>query len=94
MENKKPHVQGELKLLKYALEDFLELKASPQASKSASLKKFLLSRTLRDFDLYPVEGFRLSRNLVLVGRVDPRVVESVVFVSPKDGTFQVSHFSR
>ncbi len=94
MENKKPQVQGELKLLKYVLEDFLELKASPQASRCASLKNFLLSSTTRQSDLYPVEGFRLAGNLVLVGRLDPRIVESVVFVSPRDGKFQVSHFSR
>lgn len=50
---------------------------------------FLLSKDMGETSLTPFEGFRLARRLILVGKISPKQVESLVFVRPENGAFQI-----
>ena len=90
---RQPIRKTDLTCFEYALEDFLELKASVQAKKAKLLKNFILAQKPNDLMLSAVEGFHLSQQLVLIGAEDPHAFENLICLNPQDGKIQVKSLS-
>ncbi len=80
--------------MEYALQDFLELKASLDERKARPLKEFLFSGGREGMALSAVEGLHLARQLVLIKEGDPNALRQLIFVTPSDGKFRVRHLSK
>jgi len=76
-------------MLKYVLEDFLDLEAGLNGEKTRRVKELLLSQRLGDYDIWPLEGFFLDNHLVVIEQRDPDSLEQLVFVDPRDGSIRI-----
>ena len=88
------NLREELKDLEYALQDFLEVKASLDRRKAGPLKEFLFSQGRDGMALSAVEGLHLARQLVLIKEGDPHALRHLIFVTPYDGKFKVRQLSK
>lgn len=89
MTTKDVHPRKNLSIFEYVLEDFLEVKASLDGDKMRPIKKFLFSQRFEGRVLSSVEGFSLSRQLVLIDRGDPHFFRHLVFLNPQNGWIRV-----
>ena len=85
---------NKLNVLKDILEDFLELRARLSGQTSQPIQNFLFSQSLRQFEVMPVEGFRLDRSLVLFEKGSPSSIENLVFLRPRNGVFRVTRIAK
>lgn len=90
---KEKEKEKERKVVEYAIEDYLEVKASLVREKTGPLKEFLFSRSLKDWEVSTVEGFHLDQQLVLIRETDPETLEHLVFLNPEDGSIRVKKLS-
>lgn len=81
----------DLEVLEYVLQDFLELKADLDTSRTRPFKRFLFSLPLNGCLVKPIEGFILADHLVVLDERSPEAIGRLIFLSPGKGTFQVKH---
>ena len=79
------------KMLEYVLDDFLELRASLNASQAKRLKEFLLPQRLAGMSLSTIAGFILANHLVILNSTDWQTIERLVWVEPGAGRIRVKN---
>lgn len=77
----------------YTLHDYLEIKASLNEDKLGGLKKFLSRQPLCELELFPLEGFSVSGNLILLQSGTPKSFKHLVFLNPVNGAVHFSALS-
>ena len=82
------------KMLDYRLTDVLEMNCSKHVHLIKEIKAKLFARPLRDFNLYPLNGFVLDRVLVVIQNGRPRSIHELYLLNAHRGSLRKISISR